>query len=264
MTGTFAAAHRPPLRLSPQTVVLLAVASLAWAAVVAYAREMGNGRGTVGLGLVPFVTMWAGMMSAMMLPAVAPVATLYSRTITRGRGRRLTLFVAGYLMTWAGAALPAYYLLRIVDHVAGGSDLAMRDIAVGVLLLTGVYQFTPLKSRCLRHCRSPLAQLLQYGNLRGPLRDLRVSLHHSGYCLGCCWALMALFLVFGVMNVWVMVALAAVVLTEKVASHGQTMGRAVGVAALVLGLAVLASHQVANAVVPAGSMDGAASTQMSG
>ncbi|HET6795240.1 MAG TPA: DUF2182 domain-containing protein [Acidimicrobiales bacterium] len=264
MTGTVAAADRPTLRLSPQTALLLAVASLAWAAVVAYARHMGNGRGTMGLALGAFVTMWAGMMSAMMLTAVSPVASLYARTITQHRARRLALFVGGYLVAWAATALPAYYLLRLVDHFAGGSDAAMRNIAVGVLVLTGVYQLTPLKSRCLRHCRSPLAQLLHYGNVRGRARELKVSLHHAGYCLGCCWALMALFGVFGVMNVWAMVGLAAVVLAEKAVPYGESIGRAVGVAALVLALGVLVSHGIADAVVPAGSMPGRAMTHMSG
>src|SRR5262249_38286010 len=211
-TAAPATDERPSLQWSPSTITMIAFAALAWAGVIAYARDMGNGRGTMGLSFVEFTLMWAGMMTAMMLPAVAPVATLYARTITKDRRIRIPLFVGGYLVAWALTAIPAYVVLRVVDHYAGDSDNAMRAIAAGVLAVAGVYQLTPLKARCLRHCRSPLAQLLHYGNVRGPLRDLKVSIHHALYCVGCCWALMALFIAFGVMNVWIMVVLAAVVL----------------------------------------------------
>jgi predicted metal-binding membrane protein len=212
---------------------------------------MGNGRGTMGLQVWEFIAMWGTMMAAMMLPAVAPVATLYARTIRSGRARRLSLFVAGYLLAWTAAGVPAYLALRLVDHLAGGTGSAMRNIAAVVLVGAGVYQLTPLKSRCLRHCRSPLAQLLRYGNLKGPIRDLKVSMHHAAYCLGCCWALMALFIAFGVMNVWAMIGLAALVLGEKLLPWGEMVGRFAGAAFLVIALLVLASPSVARTIVPA-------------
>ena len=109
---------------------------------------------------------------------------------------------------------------------------------------------SPLKSRCLRHCRSPLAQLLHYGNVKGPLRDLKVAMHHAGYCLGCCWALMALFVAFGVMNVWVMIGLAAIVLAEKVLRSGEVIGRIAGLVFIVGAVLVMASPSVADALVP--------------
>lgn len=250
MSAPVAPADRPTLRWTPATFVMLAVAALAWAGVIAYARDMGNGAGTMGLSLREFIPMWGGMMTAMMLPAVAPVATLYARTIRTNRGARLTLFVAGYLAVWALAGVPAYYVLRVVDHFAADSDTALRNIAVITLLTTGVYQLTPLKSRCLRHCRSPISQLLHYGNMKGRLRDLKVALHHAAYCLGCCWALMALFVAFGVMNVWLMIGLAAMVLAEKVLPSGELIGRLAGVVFVVLGGLVLLSPSVADAVIP--------------
>jgi predicted metal-binding membrane protein len=202
------------------------------------------------------------MMAAMMLPAVAPVAALYARTITSTRGKRISLFVSGYLIAWAAAGIPAYALLRLVDRVIGHSDVTMRSIAVGTLVVAGGYQLSPLKARCLRHCRSPLAQLLHYGNVKGPLRDLKVALHHAGYCLGCCWALMALFIAFGVMSVWAMLGLAAVVVGEKALPRGETIGRVAGAAFLALGLLVLASPTVADALIP--SMDAGTMTEMTG
>ena len=150
--------------------------------------------------------MWSLMMTAMMLPAVAPVAALYVRTFRSNRPSPDRLFVAGYLLMWAAAG--SRLSPRSASSTTGSMDspTAMRAIAVVVLVLAGVYQLTPLKAVCLRHCRSPLGQLLHYGNIKGPTRDLKVALHHGGYCLGCCWALMALFIAFGVMNIWAMLA----------------------------------------------------------
>jgi predicted metal-binding membrane protein len=184
-----------------------------------------------------------------MAPAVAPVASLYARTIKSDRFFRLSLFSLGYLAVWALAGVPTYAVLRLVDHV-GGSGTPMRYVAAGVLAAAGLYQLSPLKSRCLRHCRSPLAQLLHYGNMRGPLRELKVGLHHAAYCLGCCWALMALLIAFGMMNLWAMLALAALVLSEKVLPRGETIGRVVGALCLVLSVLVVASPAVGHALVP--------------
>jgi predicted metal-binding membrane protein len=245
-----APAERPTLRLTPSTVALLALAALAWAGVIAYARDMGNGAGSMGIPLAEFTAMWALMMTAMMAPAVAPVASLYARTITSQRAARLALFIVGYLFVWALSGIPAYAVLRLVDHAGGNGNTTMRNIAVGVLAAAGAYQLSPLKARCLRHCRSPLAQLLHYGNVKGRMRDLKVALHHAGYCLGCCWALMALFIAFGVMNLWAMLGLAAVVLGEKVLPRGEAIGRLAGGACVVLAVLVLASPRVANTVVP--------------
>ncbi len=250
MTASVAPVERPVLRLTRETIVMLGVAALAWAGVIAYARDMGNGVGTMGTSLLEFMGMWSLMMTAMMLPAVAPVASLYLRTIVSDRPRRLGLFVGGYLIVWASAGIPAYIALRFIDDRVAASTATMRTIAVVVLGAAGVYQLTPLKAVCLRHCRSPLGQLLHYGNLKGPGKDLKVALHHAGFCLGCCWALMALFLAFGVMNLWAMLGLAVIVFSEKLLPHGETIGRMVGVVFVVLALLVATSMRVADAVVP--------------
>jgi predicted metal-binding membrane protein len=240
--------ERPALRLTPQTIALLGVAALAWAGVVAYAHHMGNAAGTMGIAFGEFLGMWSLMMAAMMLPAVGPVASLYLRTIHSNRLHRVVLFIAGYLLVWSAVGIPAYLALRLVDdHVSAPT---MRVIVAALLVAAGVYQLTPLKAVCLRHCRSPLAQLLHYGNVKGPARDLKVAIHHAGFCLGCCWALMALFVAFGVMNVWAMLGLAAILITEKLSRHGETIGRLAGVVFLVLALAVVVSPRVAHAVTP--------------
>jgi predicted metal-binding membrane protein len=112
-------------------------------------------------------------------------------------------------------------------------------MAVAVFAVCGIYQLSPLKDRCLAHCRSPLGLLLHYGSYRGRSRDLRVGAHHGGYCLGCCWGLMVILIAVGVMNVAAMVGLAALVLTEKVWRWGPAAGRLAGVAALALAVATI-------------------------
>jgi predicted metal-binding membrane protein len=242
--------NRSGLRLTPQTIVILGVAALAWAGVIAFARHMGNGIGTMGMPVAEFVGMWSLMMTAMMLPAVAPVASLYLRTIASDRPRRVILFVGGYLVVWAAAGIPAYFALRLIDDHVGDSAGTMRTVAVVILAAAGIYQLIPLKAVCLRHCRSPLGQLLHYGNVKGRARDLKVALHHGGFCLGCCWALMLMFIAFGIMNVWAMLGLAVIVVSEKLLAQGETIGRLAGAAFVVLALLVATSPSVAHAVVP--------------
>jgi predicted metal-binding membrane protein len=254
MTVSAAGADRATFRLTPTTGALLSLAALAWVTAIAWARDLGNGRGTMGMSAATFLAMWTLMMTAMMIPAVAPVASLYAQTIRTHRAARVPMFVAGYLLAWALAGIPGYAVLRAVDHLAGDADAAMRTIAVVVLIATGVYQLTPLKTRCLRHCRSPVGQLLHFGNVKGRARDLKVALHHAGYCLGCCWALMLLFVAFGVMSVWAMVGLAVVVFAEKFGRNGESFARGVGMVCLILAVLIAVSAAVAHKVIPATDM----------
>jgi len=215
------------------TAFLLIAAAAAWVATVALARGMagmGGMTGTMGLGLVAFVPAWTLMMAAMMLPSVTPVATLYARTVQGNRTTRIAGLVAGYLAVWAVAGLPAYGLARLGGWLAGRHPGGAQAAAVAVFALCGAYQLSPFKDRCLAHCRSPLGLLMHYGSYRGRLRDPRVGVHHGGYCLGCCWALM---------NVAAMVGLAALVLTEKTWRWGPLAGRLAGLAALGLAVATI-------------------------
>jgi predicted metal-binding membrane protein len=222
-----------------ETAVLLIAAAAAWAATVALAHGMAGMTGTMGLVLIAFVPMWTLMMAAMMLPSVTPVATLYGRTVQGNRTARIAGLVAGYLGVWAAAGLPAYGLAWLAGWLTGRHPGAAHVAAVAVFGLCGVYQLSRLKDRCLAHCRSPLALLLHYGSYRGRLRDLRVGVHHGGYCLGCCWALMVILVAVGVMNVAAMVGLAALVLIEKTWSWGPAAGRLAGAAALTLAVATV-------------------------
>jgi len=233
---------RPPFRATRDVSVLLLLAAGAWAATVALARGMGGFSGmpgTMGLSLLTFVPTWTLMMAAMMLPSVAPTASLYAKTMHDNRAARITGLVVGYLAVWAIAGLPAYGLARLTGWLASSHPTAAHVLAVAIFAVAGVYQLSPLKDRCLTHCRSPLGQLLHYGSYRGRTRDLRVGIHHGAYCLGCCWALMVILIAVGVMNLVAMVALAALILIEKLWTHGVAFGRLAGAAALAIALATI-------------------------
>src|SRR6516162_6267258 len=195
-------------------LVLIAAAG-AWAATVVLARAMAGMTGTMGLGLAVFVAVWTLMMTAMMLPSVAPTASLYAKTVRSKRTVRIAALVAGYLAVWAAAGVPAFGLAWLAGWLTGKHPGAAHVLAVAVFAACGVYQLSRLKDRCLAHCRSPIALLLHYGSYRGRSRDLRAGAHHGAYCLGCCGALMVLLIAVGVMNVLAMAALAAFVLVEK-------------------------------------------------
>jgi predicted metal-binding membrane protein len=241
-------------RLTPSASLVLVVAAGAWAGVAVVARDMGSMPGTMGLGVGAFTAVWALMMAAMMLPSVTPFASLYSRTLRGRRGWRLAAFGCGYLIVWALAALPAYGLAWLAGRLVAGHPAAATVLAVAIFAACGVYQLTPVKGRCLARCRSPLGFVLKLGGYRGRTRDLRVGLYHGAFCLACCWALMAVLVAFGLMNVIAMVVLAGAVLAEKAWVWGPHFSRVLGVAALGLAVAVVfvpglapGLQQVANA-----------------
>ncbi len=223
---------------TPQFVVLLLFAGLATAWTVDQARSMGDMPGAMGLGLPAFVLMWTVMMTAMMLPSVAPLGSLYARTIQSQRAARLALFILGYLLVWGASGVPVFGLAWLSGEIARNGSLGVI-MAVTVFGVAGIYQLTPLKSLCLTHCRSPISHVLHYASFRGPMRDLKAGIHNGYYCFGCCWSLMVLMVAFGVMNVYVMVALAGVVAVEKLTPAGDRFSRAVGVGLLVLAVAVI-------------------------
>ncbi|HUC23021.1 MAG TPA: DUF2182 domain-containing protein [Streptosporangiaceae bacterium] len=222
-----------------EVAVLLILAAGAWAATLALARGMAGMTGTMGLGLALFVPIWTLMMAAMMLPSVMPTASLYARTFRDHRAVRTAGLVVGYLAVWAAAGVPAYGLAWLAGWLTGTHRSAAHVLAVAVFAVCGVYQLSSLKDRCLAHCRSPLGLLLHYGSYQGRTRDLRVGIHHGGYCLGCCWGLMAILIAVGVMNVAAMVGLAALVLIEKAWRWGPAAGRLAGVAALGFAVALI-------------------------
>ncbi|MDC2956882.1 DUF2182 domain-containing protein [Streptomyces gilvifuscus] len=217
---------------------LLGAAGLAWVLTVRSSSGMSAGPGTMGRDLWEFLALWGLMMAAMMLPAVAPVVSLYLRTLrarSNGwtRGFRSASLVVGYLLAWQAFGLAAF------AAAWAGGELAVRAphvapwIGAVVLAAAGLYQVTPLKDRCLRHCRSPLGFLVHFGGYSGRWRDLRVGLYHGGFCVGCCWGLMIVLVAVGVMNLAWMAGVAAAVFLEKTWRHGKALSVLIGLGLIV-------------------------------
>ena len=187
--------------------------------------------------------MWAVMMVGMMLPSAAPMILLYDRVRERQEAKGASLaatgvFAAGYLVAWALfslAATAAQWALQQAALLSPMMVSASPWLGGGLLILAGVYQLTPLKNACLVHCRSPITFLAHHWR-PGRAGAFRMGLHHGLYCVGCCWVLMALLFVFGVMNLLWIAALAIFVLLEKLLPRGDLVGRASGGLMLAAGL----------------------------
>lgn len=230
----------PPVRRPPPVTIAVGAAGVAaWVATLTWAADMGMGAepGTMGLGMPAFVGMWTLMMAAMMLPAVAPLASMYARTV-RGQPTRLAGFAGGYVLAWASTGVIAFAVASLFDNLTADRPGIAHAVAVAAFAACGVYQLTPMKRWCLRHCRSPLGHLLQYAAYRGRTRDLRAGLHHGLVCIGCCWMLMVALIAVGVMNVPVMVGLALLIALEKQWRHGELLAKLAGVAAVAFAIAI--------------------------
>lgn len=216
------------------TLIALAfVAALAWWLLEASATTMATMKGD-GLLMraamammqphqtlpyfVASAAMWLLMMIAMMTPAVLPVLMTLQRMRTEIGGRASVLFAAGYLAVWGGFGLlltVVQWALHEASHLHGMEMVANPVPAALILIGAGLYQLTPLKRACLAHCQSPLAFLL--GHWKSGLRGaFLMGLDHGRYCLGCCWALMLVMFVGGVMSLATMAVLSLFVLAERV------------------------------------------------
>ena len=226
-----------------RAVLVVGIATLA---LLAWAYLARGGEMTMAADFILVLTMWWVMMVAMMLPSAAPAILLYARVrSSRGDGAGIAppwLFLAGYLITWLGFSLAAAaaQLALVRSDWIGAMDLRVSAPALvgGALMAAGAYQLSPWKNACLRSCRSP-AQFLMLHWQPGPSGALRLGLLHGAVCVGCCWLLMVLLFVGGVMNlVWV-AALAILVAVEKLAPGGALAARLAGIAMLLGGAGVL-------------------------
>ncbi|MGS1017000.1 DUF2182 domain-containing protein [Allosphingosinicella humi] len=235
---------------------LLGAAGLAWAWLLsqpaggsAMAGMTGTGMGGAGPWsadyLLPAFAMWALMMVAMMLPSAMPMILLYARVSTRTEPRgaymRTGLFALAYLALWAGFALAAAALQALLVARGTVSDMALAlgdgRLAGGLLVAAGLYELTPVKHACLENCRSPLSFVMRLWR-PGTAGALRLGLAHGAYCIGCCWALMLLLFVGGVMNLAWIGGLALLILVEKLAPARLPVTQAAA-GALILGGGVL-------------------------
>lgn len=243
------------------------IAALAWAHLVAMARHgehagMGAGMSAgmhAGMAMPPLpawgaaevgllFAMWTVMMVAMMLPSAAPLVLLFAAMARRRRERRspaapTAALAAGYLLAWTAFSAAAA-LVQWALHEAALLSPAMastsRPFGALVLVAAGAYQWTPLKGRCLSECRSPFGFLTREWR-EGVRGAVVLGMRHGAFCVGCCWVLMALLFVAGVMNLLWVAGIAAFVLVEKLAPRGAWLGRAAGLLLVAWGGWILAA-----------------------
>jgi len=227
--------------------LLLVLAAIAWAATGDQMNGMDAGPGTDPGTVGFFLGTWVVMMAAMMFPSIAPMVVMQVR-IQDGRRERgqsapigtTTLFVAAYLITWTAAGLVGYGVFELGKALTGDVfawDNAGPYLAGGVILMAALYQLTPLKDVCLRHCRGPFMFLMAHWH-PGRTGALRMGLMHGGWCVGCCWALMAALFALGVMSIGWMAFIAALIAIEKLLPWKAIANRGIAILLLVLGLAV--------------------------
>ena len=206
----------------------LGIVLLAWLALLLHGDHASASFGITFL-------LWNVMMVAMMLPSLLPWLFLFD-------GKRLWLFVGGYLTVWAAYCFAAAAVQgTLQDRILLTDTLALSPRVGGALLIfAGAFQFTPIKNACLTKCRSPIGHLLTRWK-SGHLFAFRVGLSHGANCLGCCWALMAVAFALGVMNLWWMGALTLLLVLEKTAPKGALIGKALGGALIAYGTVKLAS-----------------------
>ena len=226
---------------------LAAITALSWVYVLSVASDMRNMEMGAEMamprmqawGVADFAltfSMWAVMMVAMMTPSAAPMILMFAGVNRKRRQQQrpyvsTSVFLLSYLMAWAGfsvLATTAQWGLHAVSLLSPMMATTSPVIGSVLLLAAGIYQWTPLKHVCLTKCRSPLGFVLNEWR-EGRLGALLMGLKHGVYCIGCCWSLMALLLVAGVMNLLWVAAIAGFVLLEKVAPAGDRLGRVAGV-----------------------------------
>lgn len=255
-----AAPSLPPAVARQRNLILITLIGLAaagWVVFLSQAhRPMGgsmsmagmDGRGaslrpdlTMGRSWPLFLAMWVAMMVAMMFPASVPMVTMYGR-MRRRDPVSIALFTGSYIVLWFAFGVAAYLLGAAAESAASNSTWVAMNWGRGagaLIVLAGVYQLTPLKEVCLRHCRSPLAFVMSHWR-EGRGGAVRMGLRHGTYCMGCCWLLFLILVPVGVMNVAAMVAIALLVFIEKTTPWGR---RFAGLAAVILlgyGIAVMA------------------------
>ncbi|MEO6114575.1 MAG: DUF2182 domain-containing protein [Sphingomicrobium sp.] len=217
---------------------LFVVTVLAWAWIISGAG-MGMAMAWTAERILLTLAMWWVMMIAMMVPAAAPVVLLYARAAPQPHG---LAFLAGYLLCWLAFSIGAVALQVALEQAGRLAPMAMalssRWLAGGLLIAAGLYQFSSLKGACLSHCRNP-AQWLSRRYRPGAIGALHMGLSHGAFCVGCCWMLMLILFVVGVMNLAWIAALTLVVAAEKLLPRGEWIARVGGTAFILWGTAIL-------------------------
>ena len=237
-------------------VGIVGLTALAWAYLVYLARDMGGMDQGMMMAQMQSWTiadfgfmflMWAVMMVGMMVPTAAPMVLLFAANSRRRREQQqpyvpTAVFLSGYVVVWSGFAVAATagnWALHVNDLLSSMmGESASAYLGGGLLIAAGLFQLSPLKYVCLKHCRSPLSFLTNDWR-EGSWGAFNMGLRHGAFCVGCCWILMGLLFVLGIMNLIWIAALAAFVLLEKVAPAGQYIGMTAGILLIIWGVLLI-------------------------
>ena len=237
-------------------VGIVGLTALAWAYLVYLARDMGGMDQGMMMAQMRSWTiadfgfmflMWAVMMVGMMVPTAAPMVLLFAANSRRLREQQqpyvpTAVFLSGYVVVWSGFAVAATagnWALHVNDLLSSMmGESASAYLGGGLLIAAGLFQLSPLKYVCLKHCRSPLSFLTNDWR-EGSWGAFNMGLRHGAFCVGCCWILMGLLFVLGIMNLIWIAALAAFVLLEKVAPAGQYVGMTAGILLIIWGVLLI-------------------------
>ena len=261
MSASFSGLDRERLIIG---IALAAITAAAWAYMIHEARGMDLGGVCHCLGMVmggaaaadwslgsllPLFLMWAGMMVAMMLPSAMPMILTFASVTRKGRSQRrpyvpVGVFVAGYITIWSlfsAVAALAQWLLHQQALLSPAMASTSAWLGGGLLLGAGVFQFTPLKHACLAHCRTPFEFIMTRWR-EGGSGAFAMGIEHGAFCTGCCWALMALLFVLGVMNILWIASLTILVALEKMLPRSTWLSTATGILLISWGACVLAGY----------------------
>lgn len=244
-------AHNDPIVVGHRwklTFWLLALSLIGWTFLAWMALDMGHPLAQLMMpasstwttaNMWAILCMWAIMMAAMMLPSALPAVVTFARLCeSRGEHPRFLAFVWAYLLVWIGfsvAGTAMQWFLQFEDQLSPMIVSTSVGLSGSLLLIAGLYQFSPLKRVCLANCRTPMVFFL--GQWRAGIRGAFVmGLRHGWFCLGCCWALMALLFVGGVMNIAWIAALSIAVAIEKIAPYGDKIALLLGFGLIVAGV----------------------------
>jgi predicted metal-binding membrane protein len=217
---------------------LLVCAGAAWLLTARQATSMAGMGGMAMLGAGLFLLTWVVMMVAMMFPTTAPMVLAHAGIVrSRGEGATPTVaFVLGFLVVWSAAGLVPLGVIQLLGSpLAAPISAWLPRLGGAVIVLAGIYQFTPIKNACLSACRSPLGFILTHDFGGGVPAAARAGVSHGLYCLGCCWATMAVLAVVGLMNLAWMAVFAVLFFLEKNWRHGVMLSRISGAACIAAG-----------------------------
>jgi len=211
------------------------------------AGEMMRIRPWSGLDFLLMFLMWAVMMVGMMVPTAVPMTLIYAAVARKAASQSTPVaptatFVAGYIVMWCLFSVAATVTQWVLDQAALLSPMMVSNspaLGAGLLIGAGIYQWTPFKDACLQHCRAPAHFFAQHWR-SGATGAFRLGLEHGAFCLGCCWVLMGLLFLGGVMNLLWIAAITFFVLLEKLSPWGVQGGRVVGAGMILVGVLGLA------------------------